>query len=58
VTAWLAAPPLIDVVARDRAASYTQAATSGRPNAIQVADRWRWLCRKLPRLTYATCGND
>ena len=40
VTAWLAARPSIDVIARDRGAGYIQAATDGRPNAIQVADRW------------------
>ena len=40
VTIWLAARPLIDIIARDRGAGYIQAATDGRPNAIQVADRW------------------
>ncbi len=40
VTAWLAARPSIGVIARDRGAGYIQAATVGRPNAIQVADRW------------------
>src|SRR5277367_2745216 len=40
VAAWLAARPSIDVIARDRGAGYIQAATIGRPKAIQVADRW------------------
>src|SRR5271168_466668 len=40
VAAWLAARPSIGVIARDRGAGYIQAATDGRPNAIQVADRW------------------
>ena len=40
VTAWLATRPSIDIIARDRGAGYIQAATDGRPNAIQVADRW------------------
>ena len=40
VTAWLAARPSIDIIARDRGAGYIQAATDGRPDAIQVADRW------------------
>ena len=40
VTAWLAARPSIGVIARDRGAGYIQAATDGRPDAIQVADRW------------------
>jgi transposase len=40
VTAWLGARPSIGVIARDRGAGYIQAATEGRPEAIQVADRW------------------
>jgi transposase len=40
VTAWLAAHPSISVIARDRGAGYRQAATDGRPDAVQVADRW------------------
>src|ERR1035437_247921 len=35
-----AARPSIAVIARDRSAGYIQAATEGRPEAIQVADRW------------------
>jgi transposase len=40
VTAWLAAHPSISVIARDRGAGYRPAATDGRPDAVQVADRW------------------
>jgi len=40
VAAWLAARPSIEIIARDRGAGYIQAATDGRPDAIQVADRW------------------
>jgi transposase len=40
VTAWLVQHPSIAVIARDRGAGYKQAATDGRPEAIQVADRW------------------
>ncbi len=40
VTAWLARHPSITVIARDRGAGYKQAATEGRPEAVQVADRW------------------
>jgi transposase len=40
VTAWLAEHPTIQVIARDRGAGYRQAATEGRPEATQVADRW------------------
>ena len=38
--AWLARHPSITVIARDRGAGYRQAAAEGRPDAVQVADRW------------------
>ena len=38
--AWLAGHPSITVIARDRGAGYRQAAADGRPDAVQVADRW------------------
>src|SRR5262249_35017825 len=40
VAAWLAKHPSIEIIARDRGAAYKQAATEGRPDAVQVADRW------------------
>jgi transposase len=40
VAEWLAARPSVEIIARDRGAGYIQAATVGRPDAIQVADRW------------------
>jgi transposase len=40
VTSWLKNHPGIEVIARDRGAAYIQAATEGRPDAVQVADRW------------------
>ena len=40
VATWLAARPSIAVIARDRGAGYRQAASDGRPEAVQVADRW------------------
>jgi transposase len=39
-TAWLAGRQSIATIARDRGAGYKQAATEGRPDAVQVADRW------------------
>lgn len=38
--AWLAARPLIEIIARDRGGGYGAAARQGRPEAKQVADRW------------------
>jgi transposase len=40
VQAWLAARPSIELIARDRGGGYGPAATRGRPEARQVADRW------------------
>lgn len=40
VAAWLRDYPSIDFVARDRGAGYSEAASKGAPQAIQIADRW------------------
>ena len=40
VAAWLASRPSIEVIARDRSGGYGFAAAQGRPEAVQVADRW------------------
>jgi transposase len=43
VGTWLAAHPGVELVSRDRASAYSQAATEAAPGAQQVADRWHLL---------------
>ena len=40
VRRWLAAHPQVEVVSRDRGKTYIDGATSGAPQATQMADRW------------------
>jgi transposase len=43
VKVWLAAHPGVELVSRDRASSYSQAATEAASQSQQVADRWHLL---------------
>jgi transposase len=69
VKVWLGAHPGIELVSRDRASAYSQAATEAASKAQQVADRWhllknvreaveRLLERHLPVITDALKPSD
>jgi transposase len=59
VAAWLAKPPTITVVCRDRNDLYAEGMHRGAPEAVQVVDRFH-LARKSAQtpMTYRSCRSS